>query len=68
MRELGQDIRYAARALIKRPGFTAHGISSLDPGTLVATATVLAAVATFAALVPARRALGTPLLEALRHE
>jgi len=32
MRELGQDVRYAVRALIRRPGFTAVALVTLALG------------------------------------
>ena len=44
------------------------GITSLDPMTLVACATVLAGVAAAGAVIPTRGAVGTSLMEALRHE
>jgi putative ABC transport system permease protein len=44
------------------------GLSALDLPTYAAVATVFAAVATFAAYVPARRALGVDPLVALRSE
>jgi putative ABC transport system permease protein len=49
-------------------GHLLFGVSTHDPATLAAVALTLAAVATFAGYVPARRAMQVDPMVALRHE
>jgi ABC-type antimicrobial peptide transport system permease subunit len=77
MRAIAQEVRQSLRQLRQSPGFTAlarllsgwlHGVTPFDPLTLAVVALILFAVALFASLLPALRAMRVNPLEALRYE